>query len=161
MTDLRLGLRVIAYGDAFRAGKRGNKYVDFVLLNEFLGGAHRRIRTGVRRTDDGFDFLATGLAAVRFNRQLVAAHAVFAKNRIGAFESCRNANFELVGGVGRTTACSRGQSDRDRNSNTLVHWGFPPDVRSPLGRIVCRPRTVTRSFREQGPSPPSAANNKS
>ena len=37
--DLRLGLRVIMQGNSFRAGKRGDQKVDFVLLDQLLGGA--------------------------------------------------------------------------------------------------------------------------
>ena len=45
--DLRLGFRIIVYGNTFRARKRGEKDIDFVLLDELLSCAKRRIRASV------------------------------------------------------------------------------------------------------------------
>jgi hypothetical protein len=110
---LRLGLRIVADRDAFRARQRRDQNVDFVLLDQLLGRAHRGVRAGVRRADDGLDFPAAGLAAVRRNRKLVAAHAVFAKHGVRAFERGGYADFELVGGIGRTRCGHRGDRSRD------------------------------------------------
>ncbi len=121
--DLRLRLRIIADRDAFRARQRGNQHVDLVLLDQFLGGAHRRIRAGVGRADDGLDFPAGYFAAVRLHGELVAAHAVFAENGVGAFERRGDADLEFVGGVGRYAAEQRGEAGRGRNSKALAHWG--------------------------------------
>ena len=68
------------------ARQRRDENVDLVLLDQLLGGAERRIRAGVGGADNGLDFLAAGLAAVRLDRELVAAHAVLAEDGVGALE---------------------------------------------------------------------------
>ena len=77
--DLRLGLRIIAQGYAFRAGKRGDQDLDLVLLDQLLCGAQRRIGTGVRRASDDFELLAPCLVVMLHDREIEASHAVLAE----------------------------------------------------------------------------------
>jgi len=113
---LRLGLRIVAYGDAFGARERRNQDIDLVLLHQFLGGTNRGVWACIRGTDDGFDLLAARLAAVRLFRQFVAAHAVLTENGVSAFKRRSDANPELVGSVRRSSTNERGEAGRGRNS---------------------------------------------
>ena len=71
------------------------------------------IGAGVRGTSDDFELLAASLIVMLHHSKVEAALTVLAERGVRTFERREEADFYLVGGVGRAGADNCGQCDRD------------------------------------------------